>query len=227
VLNTLERRQLVRRDAAGAYLLGRRLIELAAQVSAASGYNFVEIGTPFLERLSEETGEASKISIRDNEQVLVVATAHGAHEYGLTINPGRLLPLHAGAAGKLLLASLEPGAIARILAKPLSAFTPRTPVYADKLLAELRAIKARGWASDEGEYSPFVNAFAAPVRDPDGQVVAAVSVPFLGGKTKAEREAIRLAVRNTARKISEALHPEKPGDRPQREAKKSRSRVSA
>jgi DNA-binding IclR family transcriptional regulator len=205
VLNTLEHHGVVRRSGGTAYMLGPRLIALAAQATDGGHYDLVELGRPHLERLTDSTNEASKISVHGEDGVLVVATAHALHEYGLSINPGRFLPYHAGAAGKMLMAHLEPGRLDQILRHPLHAYTPRTPVTPAALRAELALIRQRGWSSDAGEYSSLVNAFAAPIRDPNGRVVAAVSMPFLGDKSEDAVERIRLAVIRAAADISAAL----------------------
>jgi len=205
VLNTLEHHGMVRRSSGAAYLLGPRLLALAAQVVEGGHYDFAEIGRPHLERLTDATNEASKISIHGDNGILVVATAHAAHEYGLSINPGRLLPYHAGAAGKLLMAYLEPKRIDQILQRPLHAYTPQTPVDPAVLRTELATIRHQGWSSDISEYSGLVRAFAAPIRDPNGHVVAAISVPFLGDKSEEAMERIRQAVVRTAATISTSL----------------------
>jgi DNA-binding IclR family transcriptional regulator len=205
VLNTLEYHGMVRRSSGSAYMLGPRLLALAAQVVEGGQYDFAEIGRPHLERLTDVTNEASKISIHGDGGVLVVATAHAAHEYGLSINPGRFLPYHAGAAGKLLMAYLEPGRIDQILQRPLHAYTPRTPVDPATLRMELATIRQQGWSVDSGEYSGLVHAFAAPIRGPNGHVVAAISVPFLGDKSEDAMERIRLTVVRTGAAISTSL----------------------
>lgn len=204
VLNTLEHHGMVRRGGA-AYLLGPRLLALAAQVRPGDHLDLAEIGRPHLERLTDATNEASKLSVHGEDGVLVVATVHALHEYGLSINPGRFLPYHAGAAGKLLLAHLEQPRIDRVLSRPLPARTPHTLTDPAQLRAELDLIRQQGWASDQGEYSALVNAFAAPVRGPGGAVVAAVSVPFLGDKPDDARERVRLSVIRAAGAISAGL----------------------
>ena len=84
---------------------------------------------PFLRSLSAETGEGSKISVIDGEGLLVVAAAPGAREYALTVIPGQRLPLHAGAAGKTLLAHLPKENADRRLAGALQRYTlARSPI---------------------------------------------------------------------------------------------------
>jgi len=59
ILNTLQRHQIVRRDEAGAYSLGRRLLTLAAQVaSRASEVDVGAVAQPFLDKLAAELGES-------------------------------------------------------------------------------------------------------------------------------------------------------------------------
>ncbi len=205
ILNTLEAREVVRRGLSGAYVLGPRLLSFAANVSIGPGSDLAHIAGVHLERLSQSTGEASKLSIRDGDGVLVIATAHGSGEYGLNIKPGRSLPLHAGAASKVLLAHLADEEIARVLKAPLEKYTDRTFSDPRNLARELKQIRAQGWAIDSGEYSPGVIAVAAPVQNKLGEAVAAVSIPFLSTHDKSRIEKLTAAAIATAKAISRLL----------------------
>jgi DNA-binding IclR family transcriptional regulator len=206
ILNTLQRHGMVRRDERGAYHLGRRLLSLAAHVAARAAE--VDVGAvcrPFLDRLAAELGEGVKLSVLDREGVLVLAVAPGRREYALTVTPGQRTPAHAGAAGKLLLAHLDPGELEGRLAAPLAAYTARTITDRRRLAAELGRIRRLGWAQDRGEYAPSILAFAAPVFGRDGRLVAAISVPFLAGAEPRRMEEIRAAAIDTARAMSAAM----------------------
>jgi DNA-binding IclR family transcriptional regulator len=205
ILNTLELRGMVRRSVVGTYMLGPRLLAFATNVADAGGYEIADIAAAHLERLSEATGEASKISVRDGDGVLVAGRARGPREYSLSIKAGRRLPFHAGAASKVLLAHLEKSEIDRLLSGELPAYTTRTVTDPKKLMAELRKIRRQGWGFDNGEYSNGVYAYAAPVRNRVGKVVAAVSVPFLNEPDVERRERLRLAVVAAADAISADL----------------------
>ena len=125
ILNTLERHDVVRRSGEGRYRLGPRLLRLAARsIGDSSSYDLAAIAAPFLKSLSAETGEGSKISVVDGEGLLVVAAASGAREYALTVIPGQRLPLHAGAAGKTLLAHLPKDELDRRLSRELPSIPP-------------------------------------------------------------------------------------------------------
>jgi DNA-binding IclR family transcriptional regulator len=194
ILNTLHHHDMVRRSTEGSYRLGSRLIILAAHtVADTRDYDLATLSKPHLTRLSEDTGEGSKISVLDGSGILVIAGANGGREYALTIVPGQRLPLHAGAAGKVLLASLPKAEQTECLRGALVRYTSRTLVDPTRLKTELARIKRQGWAKDKGEYAPSIWAFAAPIPDWSGKVVAALSVPFLAGASASHIEDIRAA----------------------------------
>jgi DNA-binding IclR family transcriptional regulator len=195
ILNSLETHGMVRRSGEGSYTLGPRLLTLAARVVAeGQHYDIAAIAGPHLERLSEEIGEACKVSAMDGDGVLVLAATQGKREFALTVAPGQRLPIHAGAASKVLLASLPKPDLDKILQNPLVAYSSRTLTDPRKLRAELSRVLRQGWAHDKGEYAPSVHAFAAPIPDRTGRVVAALSVPYLAGAEPHRMEQIRVAV---------------------------------
>ena len=206
ILNTLQHHDMVRRDDAGAYHLGARLLTLASHVaSRASDVDLAAIAQPFIDKLAAELGDGVKLSVIDNEGILVLAASQGRREYALTVAPGQRMPIHAGAASKLLLAYLEPEEQARWISKPLSAFTSRTVTDPKRLRSELARIRRLGWAQDKGENAPSIHAYAAPIFTKAGKMVGAVSVPFLSGTEPARMEIIRMAAIETAAAISQAM----------------------
>jgi DNA-binding IclR family transcriptional regulator len=206
IVNTLQGHDMVRRDDSGAYHLGRRLLTLASHVVAGvSDIDLAAVAQPFLDRLSADLGEGSKLSVIDQDGILVLAASQGRREYALTVAPGQRMPIHAGAASKMLLAYLPPDEMAAWLAKPLIGYTSKSITDPKRLMSELTRIKRLGWAQDRGENAPSIHAFAAPVFDKTGRLVAAVSVPFLAGAEPSRMEEIRVAAMDTARAMSEAM----------------------
>ncbi len=208
ILNSLQLHDVVLRSADGGYRLGPRLLTLASRASAdRHGFDLPTLALPHMQRLSAETGEASKVSVCDGDAVLVCATVDGKREYALTVVPGQRLPLHAGAASKVLLAHLQPADRDRILAGPLVRHTGITITDRRRLARELARIRRQGWAEDKGEYSPSVRAIAAPITDGNGRVVAALSVPYLAGSPSSHIARIKASVIGTAGAISADLPP--------------------
>ena len=206
ILNTLQMHDMVHRDDNGAYRLGDRLLSLASHVATgASEVDLVAIAQPFLDRLAHDLGEGVKLSVIDRNGILVVAAAQGRREYALTVAPGQRMESHAGAASRLLLSHLPEAEQADLLAGPLVAFTSRTITDPRRLRTELARIRRLGWSQDKGETAPSIHAFAAPVYDTRGAIVAALSVPFLAGTEASRMEEIRLATLATAKALSEAI----------------------
>jgi DNA-binding IclR family transcriptional regulator len=206
IVNSLQQHQMLYRDETGAYHLGRRLLALAAHVGVrATDYDLAAISQPFLDKLAGELGEGVKLSILDQEGVLVLAAAQGRREYALTVAPGQRMPIHAGAASKLLLAHLSEEDLAYQMSRPLKGFTPKTLTDPKRLRSELARIRRLGWAQDKGENAPSIQAYATPIFTQTGKMIAALSVPFLAGTAPGRMEEIRLAALETAKAISAAI----------------------
>ncbi len=206
ILNTLQGHDMVQRDDAGAYRLGRRILSLASHVS--SGVTEVDLAAaaqPVLDRIASELGCSVKLSVLYADEVLVLAVAQGRRPYALSVTPGQRMPIHAGAAGKLLFAHQPSERQAHWLKLPLQSFTSRTITDARRLKAEAARIRRTGWAQDRGESAPGIHAYAAPVADRLGRVVAALSIPFLAGTDRAEADGLRTAAIAAAREISAAM----------------------
>jgi Bacterial transcriptional regulator len=94
--------------------------------------------------------------------------------------PGSRVPIHTSAMGKCLLAFAPPvpGTDVEILSglPRLARFTDRTITRRDRLAAELRETRERGWALNDEERNPGVRAVATPVLDAAGAASAAVAI---------------------------------------------------
>ena len=206
IVNTLQMHDMVHRDENGAYQLGRRLLGLASHVATgASEVDLAAVAQPHLDRLAHEMGEGVKLSVVDKNSILVLATAQGRREYALTVAPGQRADAHAGAAGKLLLSYMPEADLNGYLGKPLTAYTAKTTTDPRRLRAELARLRRQGWSQDKGETVLSINAFAAPIFDTRGEMVAALSVPFLAGTEAGRMEDIRLAAIKTAKALTEAI----------------------
>ncbi|MDL2403605.1 IclR family transcriptional regulator [Rhizobium mayense] len=202
MLNTLSAHDFVHRSPTGTYTLGRRLLTLAAHVAPnVASYDLLAIAQPHLNQMSDVTGEGGKLTVLSGDEILVVAASQGRGQYALTASAGQRLPIHAGAAGKILLAFSPQEDIERRLTK-LEALTNQTISDPARMLEELALIRERDWARDTGEQMVGVHAFAAPVRDASNAVIAAVSIPFVAGVEERRVEEIRRTVIATARTIS-------------------------
>jgi DNA-binding IclR family transcriptional regulator len=203
ILNSLESHAVVRREAKGRYVLGTRLLGLAMRVRRGPGNeDLAVLARPQLRRLSARTHEVSKLSVLNAGAALCVEAVPGNSAYSLAPLVGRHYPLHAGAASKVLFASMDEPSRAAVLERALQVFTPKTITSVDKLEAELARIRRNGWAEDRGEFSISVRALAAPVRDEAGAVVAAVSLAYLAELHERQGAGFLQAVIETAEALS-------------------------
>jgi len=150
----------------GRYRLGVRLLQLGNLVLAR--LDLRELARPYLHELVAATGETATLSAPGEYDAVTVDFVQSAASVQGVARLGRPGIGHATATGKVLLAfgptKPRPG--------PLRAFTPRTTTRRRELTRELERIRARGWASANGEREPDLNAIAAPLLDARGDLAA-------------------------------------------------------
>ena len=106
---------------------------------------------------------------------------------------------HGLAMGKVVLSLLSPSALARYVARGLTAFTPRTIIAPDQLAAELERVRHAGYAVDREEFDENFCCIAAPVFDADGRFVAALGLSMTANVFDSDRERLAPIVVDVAR----------------------------
>jgi DNA-binding IclR family transcriptional regulator len=86
------------------------------------------------------------------------------------------MPIHATAAGKVLVAWKSSEEIRHLLPLRLEQFTEDTVTDVDEFVAQLATIRRDGYSTAVGELARDLFAASAPVRDSAGAVVAAISI---------------------------------------------------
>ncbi|MFA5889753.1 MAG: IclR family transcriptional regulator [Actinomycetota bacterium] len=180
-----------RRYAAGAdlVLLSARLLgrlDVRAQSHAA------------MRDLAGATGESVHLAVLLADSVVTIDLVETAQPFRVEPGIGTRDPIHCTAIGKAILAFLPVEESARLLANPLLRFTPRTIIDGVVLERDLDAVRRRGFAVDDEEFTSGVRCIAAPVFDSGGYVVAS-----LGISAPAQRLARRM-VAAAGRSVREA-----------------------
>jgi DNA-binding IclR family transcriptional regulator len=157
----LEHHRLVTRDMNGRFVLGARIVELAA---AAGEDKLLASANPVLYALRDATGESAQLYRRQGESRMCVAAAERMTGLRDTVPIGAVLSMHAGSAAQVLVAWEEPDRMHRGLMG--AAFTATA----------LAQVRRRGWSQSIAEREAGVASVSAPVRSPSGRVIAAVSV---------------------------------------------------
>jgi IclR family acetate operon transcriptional repressor len=172
---TLAARGLVERDpSTDRYRLGFGLIRLAG--AAMAGLDLVSSARPTLEDLAEKTRETVTIGVLSGEDVVSIDQVTGTRSIVSASWVGKRTPLHTTSTGKVLLAFMPDAERDSRLAHRLDRATRRTIVDRTRLRTQLDEIRRRGYAQTLEEFEEGLNAVAAPVRQSDGDVVAALSV---------------------------------------------------
>jgi len=175
LLGTLEKHALVERDLRTArYRLGRRLPQLASVVTGEFDLRY--IAHPVCEHLAAQTGETATFELLIGDDIVPIEQVTASTSL-VSINwLGRRYPVHCTASGKVFLAFAPEAVRERLLAQPLERLTPHTITDRSALEAELEEARQSGVAHTHEELEVGVDAIAAPVHGPDGEVVAAVDV---------------------------------------------------
>jgi IclR family pca regulon transcriptional regulator len=143
-----------------------------------------EMAQPHLEALVAQTGESSSMAQLDGSDIIYVARVSVPKIITLRVVIGTRFPALQTSQGKVLLAALDPGALAATLAEPSRSGLPPVPAPDPKELEdELRTVRARGWALADEELAPGIRSVAVPVRDGDGEVQAAMNVTVHAAET--------------------------------------------
>jgi len=175
LLATLEQEGFVAKED-GEYRLGFKCFVLGNV--AAAGLDLRKEARPQLMALRDATGETTQVAILDSWQVVYLERVLSRQAVGyMTSRAGALLPAYCTGLGKVLLAYRPEDDVAAWAAtQTFRAHTPNTITSVERLVDELRGIRQRGYAVDEQEREVGVRCLAAPVRDHESEVVAAISV---------------------------------------------------
>lgn len=87
-----------------------------------------------------------------------------------------MLPAHATAAGKAVLAALPPVAIQNLYPRGVQVLTDATLRSKEEISEHLRAVASRGYATNVSESEPGLAAVAVVVRGADGAPVGALAI---------------------------------------------------
>jgi DNA-binding IclR family transcriptional regulator len=167
------------------YRLGLRIAGLSLGV--LHRLDFRQEALPHMERLVERFQETCDLGVFDRGQVLYVEVVHSKHTLTIAARVGRHLPAHCTASGRVLLAFLPSEVVEPILNAPLKAYTEKTITSPARLREELEVIRQRGYAHDDEEFEVGVRAVSAPIRDIDGNLIAALSMPGPTNRITPER----------------------------------------
>ncbi|MEV6306522.1 IclR family transcriptional regulator [Actinoplanes sp. NPDC051861] len=169
ILRTLQGVGFVEQDrVSGQYQLGGALLHLGTSYLDINELRSRSI--VWADPLAARSGEAVRIGTVLEGRVLVVHHVFRPDDTFQTLEVGALLPLHATALGKVLLAYRP------FTPSELEAYTRLTIVEPRALTAALDGVREVGWSVEIEEFLLGQASIAAPIRGFGGLVVGAIGI---------------------------------------------------
>jgi len=206
ILDTLKHWGYVEQDPkTQKYRLGLKLLELG--MAKLQQMDLVKEATPYLKELVRKCNETVHLGVLEEGEVLYVAKEESSQTIRMISYVGKRAPLHCTALGKLLLAYLPEEERRKILEqKALPPLTENTITDKRELEKELAKVREQGFALDREENEKDVRCVAAPIRNYQGEVIAALSIssPIFRIDKNTQND-LKEAIVETSKKISKRL----------------------
>jgi len=157
------------------YRIGLRAYEVGSVY--LEGGRISDTARSLMRSLMEQLQETVCLAILDGTQAVFIQQTEGPRQVGMYVRAGTRVPLHATAAGKVLVAWHETESLSALFdGLPWTKHTEHTIDGFDAFREELGVVRARGYALESEEYEGGVFSAAVPIRNRYGDVGASLSV---------------------------------------------------
>ena len=187
------------------YQLGLKVLELG--MVKLHQMDLAREASPYLKELVNQCNETVHLGVLEDEEVLYLAKEESSQTIRMCSYVGKRASLHCTALGKVLLAHLPEGERKKILdKKELPRLTEKTITDKEELEKELNKVKKQGFALDREENEKDVRCIAAPIRNYQGKVIAALSISSPAYRTNIDQQNhLKEALLQTSKNISKRL----------------------
>ena len=183
------------------FRLGMTLLRLGTMV--AEGIDVRQQVQGYLRWLNEQTEENAELHIRQEETRIVIEVMSSPHNLRPFADIGAPLPLHRGAAGKVLLAWAPAAEWEALIEASVARFVDEEQFDKSAFIEELKQVRAQGWAFSDGERVSGVSALAAPIFEVGNKLVGALTLVVPTVRLGEEQRARYIPmVREAARRAS-------------------------
>ncbi len=175
ILRVLENRGYLRRDDGGKYQLGLKLMSLSSD--SLTHTDIREVAKPVLQDFLKKTRlPEAHLAVLDNGRAVYIEKVENERSFiRMDIWVGHRLPVHTTSIGKILVSGMTDEEIREILElRGMEKKTPKSITSIKKFLAEIKKVRAEGYAVDDEENSEEVRCLAAPIFDANGKTIAAI-----------------------------------------------------
>lgn len=157
------------------YSIGHRFLRHAGAIRQNIEIN--RLARKEVHQLAQATGEVAGFGVEEEGQRVIIHRC--TNEIGIDDNNpiGEYIPLHWSSIGKAIFAHLPEERQHEIIDRHgLPGSTQNTITDFDRLFDELEAIRAQGYAIDDGERCEDIRGVAVPIQDHDDNVLGAIGV---------------------------------------------------
>lgn len=161
------------------FWLAPRVLRLSGSYLASA--RLPRLLQPMLNRLAVQTQQSFSAVVLDGSEVVIIARSVGvastAQVMAYGVHLGARLPAHATSTGQVLLAALSKAELSQWLRQhALPRLTPSTLTQASALRARIAQARADDFCLASEEHELGIHALAVPLRNLQGQTVAALNV---------------------------------------------------
>ena len=206
LISTMCELGLIKRRSLGGYGLGLKLFELAGIANESN--DLQREAMPLLREFAQRVQLTCHLGVLEQGEAVYLARVEGARDIVVRSHIGQRFPVNCSALGKSLIAWLPPDQLDDVIAKlAFEKRMPKTVTNAADFRLQLADVRRRGWALDDEEQAPNCRCIAAPIRDRDGAVVAAISAVGTVEQVEDRRfETLAAQVIVAANAISESVY---------------------
>lgn len=178
------------------YKIGIDLLQIGAKTPAAG---LRDMAMSHLADLHLRTHQTVHLAVLRKFDIVYLTKLEAGDTLSALSGIGARLPANCSALGKVLLAYEDLAVLRENMPTSLSRMTPASLTDPAALIAELRQVRSRGIACEEGETQRSLACIASPVLV-SGVAVGAVSVAYQRGAVLSGQ--VETALRNTTTRIA-------------------------
>jgi DNA-binding IclR family transcriptional regulator len=187
----------------GRVFLGRKLYFLGA--AYADCFDLLREADHLLSRLCEETRETAQLCMLDGNKYTVARMLEGPRPFRISTTVGETVPLPWTASGRVLVSHMSDAEILAFIPPEDFVLPNGERISEQTFIAETRQAERDGYFTFNSAMGTFTHCFAVPVRQGDGQCIAALCLITPKEDGLANRQAYLACLTTAARELSEKL----------------------